>query len=102
MNYRLEEKAKGILEAQKQLRLTFEKDSDIDVISTHPSPIFSWTSETVNCIALGEQMHKRRHWIIAKLQRPPAAHLAITDASSGAWKDFADSIKECVKAMKAD
>ena len=47
-------------------------------------------------------MHKRRHWIISKLQRPPAAHIAITDATSNAWKDLADSIKECVKVMKED
>jgi len=98
----LEEKAKGILEAQKQLRLAFEKDEDITVISKHVSPIFSFTSEKVNCIALAEQMHKRRNWIIAKCQKPPAAHLAITDATSGQWKDFADSIRECVKVMKAD
>lgn len=47
-------------------------------------------------------MLKRKQWTIAKLQRPPAAHIAITDASSANYQDFIDSVRECVKAMKDD
>jgi len=50
------EKARGILEAQKQMRLAFEEDPDIQVVSIHSSPIFSFTSPTVNSIAVAEQM----------------------------------------------
>lgn len=49
-----------------------------------------------------EEMQKRRQWTIAALQNPSGAHLAITDASAPNWKDFVMSIRECVKAMKAD
>jgi hypothetical protein len=41
-------------------------------------------------------------WSISKLQRPPAGHVAITDASSGNWKDFVNTLRASVKAMKAD
>lgn len=98
----LAEKARGILEAQKQARLSFANDADIKVISQHPSPVFSFTSDTVNCIAMGELLHHKRHWITARLQRPPAAHLAFTDASAEHWKDFVDAIRYCTKLMKDD
>jgi hypothetical protein len=66
------------------------------------SPIFSWTSKTVNPIAMGEVMLNRRQWTVSALQNPSGAHIAITDASSPNWKDFISSIKECVEVMKAD
>ena len=96
------EKARGILEAQKQMRLAFEEDPDIQVVSVHTSPIFSFTSSTINSIAVAEQMQKIGNWIISKLQRPPAGHLALTDASCGNWKDFVNTLRGSVKAMKAD
>lgn len=98
----LEEKARGILEAQKQVKMAFENDPDIKIISKHPSPIFSFTSDTVNCIAMGDLLQHRRKWTTARLQRPQAAHLAFTDASASDWKDFVDSIKYCTKLMKED
>jgi sphinganine-1-phosphate aldolase len=97
----LKEKAHKILEAQKQMKLAFKNDPDVIVCSTHCSPIFSWTSDTVNSIALGEQMSKKK-WVIAKLQRPAAAHIAITDASQESWKDFINCVRECIKDMKND
>ena len=66
------------------------------------SPIISYTSQTVNPIAMCEQMLKRRQWTISALQNPPGAHLAITDATAPNWKDFVASINDCVKVMKAD
>lgn len=84
------------------MRLGLEKNPDIQVCSNMTSPIISWTSTTVNPIAMGEQMLKRRQWTISALQNPPAAHLAITDATSGNWKDFISSVNECVKVMKSD
>jgi len=83
------------------MRLAFENDPDIQVISTEASPIFSFTSKTINCIAMAEQMLNKR-WTVAKLQRPPAAHLAITDATAPHWKDFVNAVRDSVKAMKAD
>lgn len=50
------EKARGILEAQKQMKLAFENDPDVQVVSYHSSPIFAFTSKSVNSIAVGEQM----------------------------------------------
>jgi sphinganine-1-phosphate aldolase len=75
------EKAKRILEAQKQIREAFKNDPDIQVTSKHTSPTFSFTSSTVNAIAVGDQMYKRGQWTIAKLQRPPSGHIGITDAN---------------------
>lgn len=49
------------------MRLEFKNDPDIQVISHHSSPIFSFTSSTVNSIALAEQMLKIGAWTIAKL-----------------------------------
>lgn len=98
----LKQKARGILEAQYQLKQAFKNDADIIVCSTQTSPIFSYTSKTVNPIAMCEEMSKRRRWTIAALQNPSGAHLAITDATAPNWKDFVSSVRECVKAMKAD
>ena len=64
------------------------------------SPIFSFTSNVINGIAVSELMWKKKKWTIACLQRPPGGHLAITDATSGNWKDFVNSLKECVKDIK--
>lgn len=100
--YSLKQKARGILEAQYQLKQAFKNDADIIVCSTQTSPIFSYTSKTVNPIAMCEEMSKRRRWTIAALQNPSGAHLAITDATAPNWKDFVSSVRECVKAMKAD
>jgi len=91
----LKEKAHGILEAQKQMRLAFKDDPDIIVTSNHTSQTFSFTSKTVNAIAMCEQMHLK-NWTIAKLQRPASAHIGITDANAKNWKHFVQSIKECV------
>jgi sphinganine-1-phosphate aldolase len=63
----LEKKAKGILEAQRQIRQAFKDDPDIDVISTESGPIFSITSSTVNCIAMADLLKKRRQWTVACL-----------------------------------
>lgn len=51
---------------------------------------------------MAEQMFKRRQWTISCLQRPAAAHIAITDASQANWKDFVNAMRECIKAMKED
>ena len=96
------EKAKGILDAQKSIRESLKDDKDFILTSVHDSPIFSFTSNTVNSIAIGEQMLKRHGWTVAKLQRPAAAHLAITDSSAGNWKHFVSSLKDCVAVMKKD
>jgi hypothetical protein len=84
------------------MRLGLENNPDIQICSNMTSPIFAWTSSTVNPIAMGEVMLKRRQWTISALQNPAGAHIAITDATSPNWKDFISSIKECVKVMKAD
>jgi len=97
----LKEKARGILEAQNNMKLAFKDDADIIVTSTDASQTFSFTSNTVNAIAMSELMGKKQ-WTIAKLQRPPSAHLGITDSNQGNWKDFVKCIRECVKEMKAD
>jgi sphinganine-1-phosphate aldolase len=57
----LKEKARGILEAQKQIKLAFKDDLDIIVTSTDASQTFSFTSNTVNAIAMSAEMSKR-HW----------------------------------------
>lgn len=98
----LKAKAKGILEAQHNIKQAFKNDPDITVCSTQTSPIFSYTSKSVNPIAMCAEMQTRRQWTIAALQNPSGAHLAITDACAPNWKDFVTSIRECVKAMKAD
>lgn len=83
------------------MREAFKNDEDIIVTSKHTSQTFSWTSKTVNAIAMAEQMH-HKNWIIAKLQRPPSAHLGITDANASNWKDFVKCVRECVKDMKSN
>lgn len=65
--FSLKAKAAGILEAQKQIRLGLENNPDITICSNMTSPIFSWTSSSVNPIAMGEQMLKRRQWTISAL-----------------------------------
>lgn len=47
-------------------------------------------------------MHKIGHWAVAKLQRPPGGHLAITDANQKNWKSFVNTLNSSVKKMKAD
>jgi sphinganine-1-phosphate aldolase len=56
----LKAKAKGILEAQHNIKQAFKNDPDIIVCSTQTSPIFSYTSKSVNPIAMCEEMQKRR------------------------------------------
>jgi|TARA_B110000285_G_C15084884_1_gene595592 hypothetical protein len=51
-----EAKAKGILEAQKNIIEAFKGNEDIQITSEHSSSIFSFTSKTINSIALVEQM----------------------------------------------
>lgn len=62
----LKEKARGILEAQKQIRLAFKDDEDIIVTSRDTSQTFSFTSKTVNAIAMAELLHKKM-WTVSKL-----------------------------------
>jgi len=62
----LKEKARGILEAQKQIRLAFKDDPDIIVTSRDTSQTFSFTSKTVNAIAMAELLHKKM-WTVSKL-----------------------------------
>lgn len=91
----LKEKALGILNAQKKLKEAFKNDEHIETTSKHSGPIFSFTSKTVNAIAMAELLKKKRKWIVACLQMPPGAHLAITAANCPHVDDLADSIKEC-------
>jgi hypothetical protein len=65
-------------------------------------PIVTFTSKTINCIALADVMKKRRRWTVLKAQRPPSMQLCITDSSSGNYKDFISAVHECVQAMKDD
>jgi len=51
---------------------------------------------------MGDLLHHKRHWILTKLQKPPAAHIAITDSTSAHWQDLVDSIKQCTQMMKDD
>jgi glutamate/tyrosine decarboxylase-like PLP-dependent enzyme len=51
-----EQKAKGILEAQKNIVKAFKGNEDIQITSGHSSSIFSFTSKKINSIALVEQM----------------------------------------------
>jgi sphinganine-1-phosphate aldolase len=98
----LKQKSHGILEAQKNIREALKDYPDITILSRDDGPIFSWTSKTVNCIALCEVMLTRRQWTLTKLQRPHGAHWAITDASACNWKDFVSALKECVELMKTE
>jgi len=97
----LKEKAKGILEAQKQIRLAFKDDPDIIVTSRVTSQTFSFTSKTVNAIAMASLLHNK-NWTVSKLQRPASAHIGLTDANAANWKDFVKCVRECTKEMKAD
>jgi sphinganine-1-phosphate aldolase len=47
-------------------------------------------------------MSKKHNWHISKLQRPPGAHLAITDANQESWQNFVHSLQDCVSMMKED
>ena len=96
------EMAADILKAQTKMRNAFKNDPDIIVISEEASPIFGFTSNTINCIALCEQMSKRRKWTVARCQKPASAHIALTQANCHAADDFIDSLRECIKVMKAD
>jgi sphinganine-1-phosphate aldolase len=98
----LKEKAKKILYAQQQVKLAFDGDKDIQIISKTPSPIISFTSSSVNCIAMSELLIKNHHWGVAKLQRPHGAHFAFTDASSEHWKGLVSAIKQSTELMKKD
>ena len=51
---------------------------------------------------MAELLQRNHHWVVAKLQRPPAAHFAFTDASSAGAQSLIDSVRACVKQMKAD
>ena len=42
------------------------------------------------------------NWKIKILQRPPAAHIALTNANWQNWKDFVTNLKKCVALMKND
>ena len=44
---------------------------------------------------MAELLKKKRNWIVACLQMPAGAHLAITAATAPHIDDFADSVKEC-------
>jgi len=79
------EKARKILTAQKEIRKALTLDKDFKVTSIHDSPIISFSSPTVNAIAICELMSKKHNWQISKLQKPPGAHLAITDANQESW-----------------
>lgn len=84
------------------MRKALENNPDIKIISNQDSCIFSFTSNTFNAMAICEQMRVRRRWMLGKVQRPAGAHLTVTDANKDSWKDFVDSINDCVQAMKKD
>jgi len=63
----LKEKARKILLAQTSVRKQLSKNPDVKVTSYHDSPIISFTSATVNGIALAGIMHKKYNWTISKL-----------------------------------
>jgi hypothetical protein len=81
--------------------LAFKDDPDIIVTSRVTSQTFSFTSKTVNAIAMASLLHKK-HWTVSKLQRPASAHIGLTDSNAANWKDFVKCVKECTKEMKAD
>jgi len=81
----MKEKARGILQAHKNMRKALENNPDITVISTQDSPVFSFTSKTFNALAICEQMKVRRRWMLGKVQRPFGAHLTVTDANKDSW-----------------
>ena len=64
--------------------------------------MFSITSETINCLAMTELLHKRRNWQLAKTVMSPSTHMAFSDSNCDHWKDLVDAIRECIKLMKAD
>jgi hypothetical protein len=84
------------------MRLAFKNDPDITVISTEASMVFSITSTTINCMAMTSLLKKYRNWNLAKTQMPPSTHIAFTACTADHWKDLVDSIKFCIKMMKAD
>ena len=86
------------------MRDGLKDDPSIEVISKQPSCIFSFTSKNnaFHGMAICDVMAKRRKWAVGKVQRPGGAHLTITDANCDSWADFVDSVKDCVKAIKAD
>ena len=47
-------------------------------------------------------MLKQSEWTVSLLYRPPAIHLAVTDANQDSWEDFVKSVKKGVQAMKID
>jgi hypothetical protein len=47
-------------------------------------------------------MQRVGSWKITILQRPPGAHLSLTDANQVNWKEFVTTLKKCVEAMKND
>ena len=88
--------------SQISIREAFKNHPDLRVITQNASCIVTFTSETLNCIAMAEEMKKRRRWTVLKAQRPPSMQLCITDSNSANWEDFIDAVNECVAAMKAD
>jgi len=94
--------AKSILTTQQNLRNAFKDDPDITVSSHTASPIFSFTSTTVNVIAMSDLMAKKFNWTLHKVQNPPSGHLTVTNATENHWQDFVKAIKQCTEMMKAD
>ena len=80
-----EKQAKSILKTQQNLRHAFTNDPDIQVCSHTAGPIFSFTSPTVNCIAMSDLMLKKFGWTLHKVQNPASGHLTITNATADHW-----------------
>jgi hypothetical protein len=81
--------------------LAFKDDPDIIVTSKVTSQTFSFTSKTVNAIAMASLLHKK-HWTVSKLQNPASSHIGLTDSNAANWPDFVKCVRECTKEMKAD
>jgi hypothetical protein len=77
---------------------------EVHVATLDVSPVIAVVTKkekgSINGIALANELQKHFDWTLAKTQRPPGFHIAITDANADRCKDFVKQVKACVQMIK--
>lgn len=93
--------AKKILSASKFI-IENTQIPDLKIIGKPLLSIVSFTSETLNPHAIGDNLSKIGKWKIDHLQNPNAFHFCVTMANADQVENFVEDLKKAVECVRND
>ena len=73
----------------------------LHVLGKPDASVFSFTSDTVDIFAVGDEMDKRG-WHLDRQQMPPKLHMVVTFAHQGIGPQFLADLRESVASVATD